>query len=750
MAPLPQGSPVACDIDDLHRLLCDVLHPFDVLSEHILGGCDEAVSNSPLLESDTLFYQKFRTQAYILRDALGRRRDLTRWGEKNDISEEDILHHLLLALDELESRFLSRRRLILSWGWANPSGISAESYPKLRVLQKSLHVSGLMGSSLPDKIALEKIINVVQIASKDPVKRQKTLNGLTQAADFFSDPAFINPDSHEDCPLRFEDYPYRHVREVASSTYDVLVQKWSCRTRLGCTIRSHAVPSVQLSLTAYRGFGLTPPPGKRKTSVPQTNFRLLFPTGRAPVAWQNSKISVRNSRSRDPGLQEVLPDLCDKITRVDGGLQLNMLAHEKTLWLLHPDYDMDFGRYTVFKDLNQLLRTHDFTARSAIAAGESKDWLILSFILANSVLHLHHGPWLRSNLSSTSICFLASKDTEFDITEPFLTTYCSAPNGDSLGTFQSPHRHPDILSLGVLLLEIASGAPLVVEDGLNQGYVALQRFNTLKDAWRKNSQKPVPPGLPRAIKACLEPEHMEQRGLHKKNVEADTVSRYIFEEIVFPLGEAVSTAYDIRLETLFEDMNLKRTIISQVGKKANTERLDKSRGSSKNLGVGVGSNPAPLASTTLDSKGDIKSHKEEDHGESVDSSADEGGRLDGQPDKLSPQEATDKWFKKFQKLLSVFDMGRLPSDQRLKVAVLDTGLASSSLDLSQDDHDRIRGRASFIDNDPVADKDKVGHGTHIATTILRLTRNVDLFIAKVTNSDRVLQKDVAKVGDQAL
>ncbi|KAH7369491.1 hypothetical protein B0T11DRAFT_296974 [Plectosphaerella cucumerina] len=162
MAPLSQGTTMACDIDDLHRLLCDVLQPFDVLSEHILSGCDKAVSGSPLLESDTLFYQKFRTPAYILRDALGRRRDLTRWGEKNDISEEDIQHHLMLALDELESRFLSRRRLILSWGWAKSSGTSNESYPKLRVLQKSLNLPPSTGSSLTNEVALEKIINVVQ------------------------------------------------------------------------------------------------------------------------------------------------------------------------------------------------------------------------------------------------------------------------------------------------------------------------------------------------------------------------------------------------------------------------------------------------------------------------------------------------------------------------------------------------------------------------------------------------------------
>jgi len=59
--------------------------------------------------------------------------------------------------------------------------------------------------------------------------------------------------------------------------------------------------------------------------------------------------------------------------------------------------------------------------------------------------------------------------------------------------------------------------------------------------------------------------------------------------------------------------------------------------------------------------------------------------------------------------------------------------------------DRVREKASFMDSDGRADVDKDGHGSRIAAIILRLTKNVDLYIAKVTNSEYIGQAEVVKV-----
>jgi hypothetical protein len=90
----------------------------------------------------------------------------------------------------------------------------------------------------------------------------------------------------------------------------------------------------------------------------------------------------------------------------------------------------------------------------------------------------------------------------------------------------------------------------------------------------------------------------------------------------------------------------------------------------------------------------------------------------------------DKRFKNFIKLLTLYKIGRAP--RRLKVAILDSGINLLHPDFDSHDRERIKGTKSFIGGD--ADTDAVGHGTHIAAIILRLTENVDLYIAKITNT----------------
>ena len=85
-----------------------------------------------------------------------------------------------------------------------------------------------------------------------------------------------------------------------------------------------------------------------------------------------------------------------------------------------------------------------------------------------------------------------------------------------------------------------------------------------------------------------------------------------------------------------------------------------------------------------------------------------------------------------------YDIGRLPSEERLKVAILDSGINYAHPDFSAEDRGRIKDRFSFIDDDP--DIDLSGHGTHIAAIVLRLTKNVDLYIGQITKSQSVNQR----------
>jgi signal transduction histidine kinase len=86
----------------------------------------------------------------------------------------------------------------------------------------------------------------------------------------------------------------------------------------------------------------------------------------------------------------------------------------------------------------------------------------------------------------------------------------------------------------------------------------------------------------------------------------------------------------------------------------------------------------------------------------------------------------------------------LPPEERLKVAILDSGINFAHPDFSAEDRGRIKDRVTFIGGDP--DIDLAGHGTHIAAIVLRLTKNVDLYIGKITESQSVNQRmEIAEV-----
>ncbi len=75
--------------------------------------------------------------------------------------------------------------------------------------------------------------------------------------------------------------------------------------------------------------------------------------------------------------------------------------------------------------------------------------------------------------------------------------------------------------------------------------------------------------------------------------------------------------------------------------------------------------------------------------------------------------------------------------ERLKVAVLDTGIDITHPHF--DGEGRLKTRRSWVTS--AADADSCGHGTHILSTILRLTRNVDVYVAKISEGKTVTTTD---------
>ncbi|KND93691.1 hypothetical protein TOPH_01468, partial [Tolypocladium ophioglossoides CBS 100239] len=531
-----------CDVDDLHELLLAVLPAFATLARDIIDGADDATTalRAVLDKSDPRFYFEFYSSIFAL-NGIFHVTDLARSAQNHTADEEKIRTTLMLVLDELESRFLSRRRLPI----LVPTGFSLdnsndETYPKLRALRRSLPEDGAT-----DQTTINRLRDIVRIASSNPAKRSTLLCRLEQA-NIFSGPQFACPDNNDGlpCPVRFEAYPSKHVRRLANSLHRLLQQRWSCNTSCGCRVTAHIARKTQLSLTAYRHFE-TAPVHNQISSASQARFRILFPTGHGAFEWQDSQIHVNDQGREDVEHEELNEDLCGVIRNVARGSRLRMLASKGKLWQLRPDLDRPFFKQIQecrLISLRDLLQPGPHDRESKFSVVEARDRLILCFILATSVLHFYQGPWLQQNLSSGNVCFMVPKKrSALDITKPYLTATCSepCPASDSR-TLNNTHRYPR--------------GPIAFVEGEDRCFTALESCDALVEDWQSSGTKAVHDGLIRALSACLEPSWLVKKRLDRKTTKEAQVSRYIFEEIVFPLGEAISIAYGIKLDTLHDEV----------------------------------------------------------------------------------------------------------------------------------------------------------------------------------------------------
>lgn len=238
-----------------------------------------------------------------------------------------------------------------------------------------------------------------------------------------------------------------------------------------------------------------------------------------------------------------------------------MVVFAERLWQLQADIEINQLSYpqvrdSEFKSLKDLLQPNRDSRESLLSSIEGKDRLILSFVLATSLVHFVRGPWLQASLNSENICFLVSHSRSSpDITKPYLTTSCSSlTRGESPRELNQPHRFPDILSLGILLLEIARGAPIDFKEPQDRCVVALECMDKWTRICRTGRSRTVPDGLCQAISACVDPKEFRDNVLDKTSVKDFEVRKYIFERILYPLEDALSTAYEIQLNTLHADI----------------------------------------------------------------------------------------------------------------------------------------------------------------------------------------------------
>ncbi|EFQ36019.1 subtilase [Colletotrichum graminicola M1.001] len=454
----------------------------------------------------------------------------------------------------------------------------------------------------------------------------------------------------------------------------------------------HVSRKTRLNLTQYQRFEVVPSRGQ-VLSNSEARFRILFPTSSWDLEWQDTEIAVNSRIYEKTEHTEVKNGLCGIILGVKAGIRPRMVVHARKLWQLHADVETNRlcppqVRDVEFMSLKDLLKPNRSNHESLMSSMEGKDRLILSFVLATSLLHFFKGPWLQASLSSENICFLVSHRRSLpNITKPYLTTSCSSLTREGLPrefNLNQPHRFPDILSLGILLLEIARGAPIDFQESQDRCVVALECMEKWTKTCRAGRSRTIHDCLRQTISACIDPREF-MNVLHMRSVNDFEIRRYIFERILYPLDYALSTVYEIQSNNLHEDI------------------------SRANEAGGIGS----------------FDHQDEDELEKQEAADEWLGHLDGVHD----------LFYKCQDLCEE----AVKRATRVKVAVLDTGFQLPEvLQENYEGEDRINFQQSdtFVPatkGDATHDwkVDCDGHGSRVGQIVLRVAPAADLHVAKV-------------------
>lgn len=263
----------------------------------------------------------------------------------------------------------------------------------------------------------------------------------------------------------------------------------------------------------------------------------------------------------------VSENICELI-RDAQRFRLKMQVDGNDLWKVkqHGIKRVNDIQQSKFLSLGDLIKWNKGDTEAIFSRVEGRDRLILSYILAVSLLQLYEGPWLQNNWSNETICFLINAQNRGrpNFTKPLLTASCTkltsrrkAPDRDQV------HSYPSILALGIMLLEISLATTMDLEreekekqngQHVTSGtdfLVALRLFDHWVEQSQINISKAIPRGLKTAIEACLNPSKIPYTDPPPSNQQ---VLQYILTNIVIPLGTAVSDTYEIPLEKLHEEI----------------------------------------------------------------------------------------------------------------------------------------------------------------------------------------------------
>lgn len=232
-------------------------------------------------------------------------------------------------------------------------------------------------------------------------------------------------------------------------------------------------------------------------------------------------------------------------------LRLKLILGNDRLWQVTPSPSTHDVEHKDLVSLKELIKSRLLTRV------KPRDKYVLEVILANALMQLYEGPCLTGDWDKNYIFFYRSKNQDVpELSRPYLNTKFETQNPVTHNEEDEQYRmhpYPKILALGILLLEIELGEPLILDQLLDNLDAAIPVALKMLEACEGRSLEP----FIKAIKACLALKTFDSGSTFGD----EKFREEVYKSIILPLETALLVGYGVRVEDI-DTLSLNSKLLS--------------------------------------------------------------------------------------------------------------------------------------------------------------------------------------------